>query len=110
MMKGNINGLVSPWPLTVKDCLKIAVMNHEDLKLDGYEKWHKSCRKMKGYDPDKEKPSYFETQSTYNHLLKLLQKIDHRRAAKAGKQNTHAKYQSPIVVSKRCLAGLSNTT
>ena len=97
MMKGNINGLVSPWPLTVKDCLKIAVMNHEDLKLDGYEKWHKSCRKMKGYDPDKEKPSYFETQSTYNHLLKLLQKIDHRRAAKAGKQNTQAKYQSLIV-------------
>ena len=98
MMKGDINGLISPWPLTVKDCLKIAVMNHEDLKLDGYEKWHKSCRKMKGYDPDKEKPSYFETQSTYNHLLKLLQKIDHRRAAKAGKQNTQAKYQSLIVV------------
>ena len=48
MMSGNISGRMSPWPLDVSDCLRIADITHEDMKPDGFNVWHSACSAMEG--------------------------------------------------------------
>ena len=83
LLNGDIRGRISPWPLHLTDCLRIADMNHEDLKPDGFQKWHKACTTMEGYDAALEVPSYEQKAEQYNKLIELIKNLDVEKALKA---------------------------